>query len=536
MIFAYAFFPHLCRYPFSRMHVELFERYDTTTRSHLPYRAGKRFALAAPRGYAKSTLHSLILPLADLCFRREQFIVIVSATFLQAATRLRALRAELASNPALRAAFPHLAQPPTEANRQTLCVAGMRISAFGAGAEMRGLTHNGWRPTKIILDDVEDSERVLSARLRDATEAWFHEVIVPLGDTTTHIEVVGTLLHRESLLAKLLHAPAFETRLYRAVEAWPDREDLWAEWRRLRSNPEDPQRTTTATQFFHENREAMLRGGCVLWPEKESLPQLMELMLTQGRVAFFQEKQNEPPAGAGALFDVEGWQRFTIREDGQIVSAQARDPAIGSSSRSPRALNDTAPATDASAEPKSPNVRELEVVGFLDPALGGGDYAAIATVGRDRRGVLYVLDVWMARVPPAQQVARAFELHSRWGYSRFGFEANAFQVMLTRAFELELQHRVQAHRPAQMRFVGIKNRAPKATRIAALEPLAAAGWLRFHEALSPTFLHEAAAYPCGQTDDGLDAVAGAVALLTTHFTHRVVSTVAIPTRRHLPNF
>ncbi len=45
---------------------------------------GKRIAIAAPRGHAKSTILSLIFPLWCIISQRKRFIIIVSDTIYQA--------------------------------------------------------------------------------------------------------------------------------------------------------------------------------------------------------------------------------------------------------------------------------------------------------------------------------------------------------------------------------------------------------------------------------------------------------------------
>ncbi|MCX7719112.1 MAG: phage terminase large subunit [Candidatus Sumerlaeaceae bacterium] len=497
--FARRYFPHLCRRPFCALHLDSFARYDALASGPILTRTGTRFALAAPRGAAKSTIHSLILPLLDLCLGRERHIVLISATLAQARTRLRNLRLELERNDALRADHPRLTETEKPWNRHSLSAAGALIEVFGAGAEIRGIGHAGFRPTKIILDDAEDSRRVATGRARRATADWYSEVIENLGDTYTHIEVIGTILHPQSLLATLLARADFTGRLYRSVESWADRADLWAEWRLRLMDPLDPDRLATAHAFFEHHRGEMLRGARVLWPEREDYEALMIQCALRGRRAFFKEKQNAPFDDETRLFRTAEWRTFVLR-DGYLW------PWV-------EAGRETAEA-DAAPRPLAA-LRDLQIFGFLDPAMcetSRSDYAAIATVGRDAAGLLYVLDLWMTRATPEAQVRRAFDLHEAWNYALFGVETNQAQQLFAAEFERERQARRAAGRPWQLPLHCVKQTAPKRARIARLEHPAGAGWLLFSRELPEEFRQQADEYPGGLHDDGLDALAEAVRL------------------------
>lgn len=538
-------FPHWCRLPFSRMHRESLKRYDELCReAKAKERRGKRLVLIAPRGHAKSALHATLLPLLDMGFGREKFIVLVSATQGQAQGRLRAIRDEISKNDAMRLAFPQMLAV-AENNRQSLVAGEVKVSAFGAGCEIRGIGHATARPTKIILDDVEDSHRIYSGRYRDELFAWFQEVVEPLGDSTTHIEIVGTLLHPDSLLARMSERADVEVRRYCAVEAWAKNDELWQHWRTIFNNMENPNRLVHAREFFEQHKQPLLEGTAVLWPEKESYLQLMEEMVVMGRAAFFKEKQNIPPAGDGSIFLPESWQRFVLRKDGSLfavpreghfLSPVVHSGDLGKGSQSLEASGDSVREREAVPSHHGPDatvhsgpdsqrgrsfpssthvtLEQLTVVGYLDPSLGRGDWAAIATVGKDvSSGVCYVLDLWLGRIPPAAQVARAFELHRRWRYHVFGYEAVGFQQMLEQAFAEENRRwcaEGKILRPLEVR--AMKSREPKIARIATIEPLIASGAIRFALGLPEELEAEARAFPSGCHDDALDALAGAIAL------------------------
>lgn len=506
--FARACFPHHCRLPFSRLHRALMD-WHRRRRNGTPLerRRGKALAVAAPRGHAKSTLVSLIFPIHDLVFQTERYTVLISATLPQAKQRLRNLRRELSQNPHLRALWGDwLTAQSREWTTRRVTVGEAAVEVFSAGTELRGISHGPWRPTKIILDDAEDSEAVESPERREALRTWFNEVVENLGDRFTHLQVIGTVLHPESLLQELLRRPDFEAMLFKSVEAWATAEDLWDAWRRLFTDLDDPAREEHARAFFETHRDAMLAGAQVLWPEKEDYETLMRQLVTRGRAAFFQEKQNEPLAAETLVFDVRRLALFDLA-DGQIRSERGE----------PRPLANLALAL------------------YLDPALGReggrGDHAAIVVAGRDEVGRIWVLDVWIRRATPATQAQELVALAQRWGARRAGVEFNGFQELLA-----DLIERARAAAGAAFSVEGVRHTANKVARISRLEPEVANGWILFRRGLAPEFLQQLGQFPRGAHDDGPDALEGAVAMLERGVAVRGKRTGPRPALRQLRTY
>ncbi len=517
------FHPAYFRLPFSHMHVESLMRYDAQAAPGLAGREGRRVAIVAPRGSAKSTLHAMLFPLLDILHGRERHIVILSATLGQASLRVRNLKAELSRNAPLAARFPAVRAKAALWTRRAFSVNGVTVEAFGAGAELRGIGSGEYRPTKIILDDAEASARALSPRGRKQTADWFAEVVENLGDRYTHIEVVGTILHPDSLLSRLLRRPDFEARAYRSVEAWSARPDLWEEWRTLFNDATNPRRVSSARTYFLARREEMLRGTRVLWPAREPYDRLMAQVETMGRPAFFKEKQNQPLAASGRTFAPERFIRFTLLSGRLELEAPATRPSrvAPHSATTGDAVQGELPLEfDEQAPPptktRTVSLSDLVIFGFLDSALGRdslrGDFAAIATVGRAPDGTLHTLDLWMDRVSPARQAEVVFDLHAGWNYAAFGFEANAYQLVLGDYIERERLSRRAAGLPCAFTTHAVAHHTAKIDRIGTLEPGVHRGWLTFNRALPDEFWIEADQFPHSEHDDGLDALAAAVLL------------------------
>lgn len=459
-------------------------------------RKGRREAIAAPRGYAKSTIKSLLLPIHSLVYETERYIVIISATLKQAKQRLKNIKEELLTNQRLIDYYdlPIPKNPSRSWTQRQISLGEIQVEVYSAGTEMRGISHGPWRPTRIILDDAEDSTRVENSEGRDKLMEWFNEVVEHLGDTYTVIDIIGTLLHPESLLATLLRRPDFKGRVYRSVIDFADNGDLWEKWRRLYTNLSDTERSQTAEDFFRKNRNAMLKGSRVLWSAREDYYNLMIQMVTQGRAAFFQEKQNEPRAAEHRIFSRERLRFFSMEGDRIFVERPGADSKIVF-------------------------LKDLCICGFLDAAMGKsrrgseGDFAAIVTVGRDDDGYIYVLDAWLRRIAPTGQINRIFENHERFCYARFGIEANCFQSLMMLPLEEERRKRRDRGEAWDVPVTEVVSRRKKEARIMSLEPLASNGWLLFNRSLPEEFYRQLEDVPRGKHDDGPDALAAAVELV-----------------------
>lgn len=197
-----------------------------------------RLAIAAPRGHAKSTWLALAYPLYRAACFGERFILIVSDTGPQAEQRTSDLYSELLENTRLVSDYPHLALPERsdyatkrvkKSTKEFITIGGIRFASAGAGQSLRGMREREHRPTLVIVDDLENDDNVLTEYQREKLWDWFTKALMNLpGPTGSRIIVIGTILHQESLLARLIKpekADVWQQRLYRAIKE--DGEPLW---------------------------------------------------------------------------------------------------------------------------------------------------------------------------------------------------------------------------------------------------------------------------------------------------------------------
>jgi predicted phage terminase large subunit-like protein len=191
----------------------------------------KKVAIAAPRGHAKSTAITHAYILSMMLFRIKTFCLLVSDTEGQAIEFLSDIKAELEGNEALRSTFGvSRLLKATETNVVVLCDDGhmFRIQCKGSEQKVRGLKWRGRRPDLIVGDDLENDEIVMNPERREKFRRWFMNALIPCGSDTCWVRVVGTILHLDSMLQRLLEDNTWKHLFYEAEDGkfqnplWPE--------------------------------------------------------------------------------------------------------------------------------------------------------------------------------------------------------------------------------------------------------------------------------------------------------------------------
>lgn len=191
-----------------------------------------KVAIAAPREHAKSTAITHAFTLSMMLFRVKEFCLLVSDTEGQAIEFLGDIRAELDENKALRETFGiKKLLKSTETNVICQMKDGhlFRILAKGSEQKVRGLKWRNKRPDLIVCDDLENDEIVMNQERREKFRKWFMKALVPCGSDTCWVRVVGTILHLDSMLQRLLEDKTWVTKKYEAEDGnfnnilWPEK-------------------------------------------------------------------------------------------------------------------------------------------------------------------------------------------------------------------------------------------------------------------------------------------------------------------------
>lgn len=189
--------------------------------------------VAAPRGHAKTTALTTVYILAELLFRVERYAIIVSSNEEMAIELLGDLTRELTENEQMIEDFGikgFLTCAKTDIILEFKDGHQCRVLARGSGQKMRGRKWRGARPGLIVCDDLEDDEQVESMDRRVKFRRWFYRALKPTLRQGGRLRIHGTILHEDSLLARIMKDKTWKTRFYRAHASFDDFSDiLWPE-------------------------------------------------------------------------------------------------------------------------------------------------------------------------------------------------------------------------------------------------------------------------------------------------------------------
>lgn len=158
----------------------------------------KRLVLASPRGFAKSTIVSVIYPIWLALWKGAKDICIISASETLAVDWLRRIKFELTQNPRVIKYFGEL-QSDKWSENHIILKNGVNIRARGAGGQIRG-----FRPDVIICDDLETDDSVRSEEQRRQLKEWLFKACINTLVPEGQFCIVGTIMHPLSVLADLL--------------------------------------------------------------------------------------------------------------------------------------------------------------------------------------------------------------------------------------------------------------------------------------------------------------------------------------------
>jgi predicted phage terminase large subunit-like protein len=357
------------------------------------------------------------------------------------------------------------------------------IRVYGVGQNPRGIKNDKDRPGLIIADDLESEEQAQSEEQRDKLRSWFRKTLLNTGHPHTNVIVIGTILHQDSLLATLVdrdRSPGWNGIKFKAVEKFSDNPQLWERWSSIFCSREEYEGNTgpeAAKLYFEANREKMLEGTEVLWPEWDSYYDLMVMRESNGCRSFQSEKQNEPIDPQQCIFKEEDF----VFWDDDYRDVQHLIQSIENGSY---------------------------FYGACDPSPGKstrGDYTAIVILLRDdKRGINYVIAADLLHCSPSQTIDRITEYARMYKFEKFAVESNNFQELLVD----DLERRIVAY-GRRIPIHKITSRSNKQSRIAGLEPYIKQGYIRFcrkHRQL----LNQLTQFPLAKNDDGPDALEMAI--------------------------
>lgn len=440
---------------------------------------GSRQVVAAPRGHAKSTNFTFKDDLHAVLYGYKHYILILSDSSEQAEGFLDDIKTELEDNANIIMDFGSLKGDKVWRTGTILTKTDIKVEAIGSGKKVRGRRHRNWRPDLIVLDDIENDENVNTPEQRKKLKSWFDKAVSKAGDTYTDIMYIGTILHYDSLLNNILQNPRYKTRKYRAVVSWAVNSKLWDEWESIYVNLLNENHEEEARAFYEAHEEEMLLGTEVLWEDKLSYYDLMEIRVSEGEASFNSELQNDPIDPENATFNPEWFDYY--------------EPEL--------------------VDFKSP---EFIFVGANDPSLGKNkksDTSSIINLALSvKTGYMYVADASVEKRKPDIIIDDVFEMNRRLkrdykkGFYKFGVEVVQFQY-----FFKDVMASKSAEEGEYIPIEEIQSTINKALRIESLQPLIKNKYIKFNRE-HKSLLKQLQEFPMGKNDDAPDGLQMAVQL------------------------
>lgn len=465
--FCTTYFPHYLEFEPSKLHTWLFAKLPEIIQNPRPV----NLALAAPRGEAKSTIVSFAFIIWCIVYEHKHNIIQIMDSFEQSAENLEGIKSELTANPRLLMDFPDATGQGRQWQVSKIITANnKKVEAFGSGKKIRGKRHGKYRPDLVVGDDLENDENVQKPEQRDKLEKWLQKAVKKLGGAGKKIDIVivGTVLHYDSLLNRILNHPRWMSRRFKSIIKWPDDMTLWEQFENIlltahgsTDSNDVEQAEQAALKFYQDNKAAMDAGAEVSWPSARPLVELM-IIRAEGHSAFDSEHQNDPVSGDDAPFA--NCITFWINRLADWRMYGTCDPSMGKkgNSRDPSAL-----------------------------LVGGYNM---------NTGVLDVVEALIKKRVPDKIISDTILLQKEYKCVLWGFEIVAFQEFLM----MELIKRSAAqhiHVPAR----GILSSTDKILRIEGLQPHVANGLIRLgHE--QSTLISQLKHFPKADHDDGPDAL------------------------------
>ena len=411
----------------------------------------KRVLIAAPRGTAKSTVCSLILPLWKAAFKdpdEDLFIVIVSESQAQSINFLSRIKYHLDYSETFKSMFGDMGS--TTATRWTgsdiILSNGTRIVAVGTGQRVRGFIEGDTRPNLVIVDDFESELNALTIEARVKNRKWMTEAVIPSLSDDGRIIMIGTVISEDCFLYWAKDSSAWKTLWY---SIWDDDE-----------------------QSIWEER----------FPKKRILSIKEEFESVGNLNGFYQEYMNIAQSPDSAPFKPEYIKLHHYdyeRRDGQpCLVRKAGDEET---------------------------IIPIEVYCGIDPASSlsvRADYFVVAVLGIDADNNKYIIDIYRHRLNPADQPEKIIEMYKKYRPKRMKIETVAYQEALRSAVRKQMLDQ-NLYIPGLES--GVKPRTRKSERLLSLVPALAKGEF-FFRPQDITAQQEFLSFPKGKNDDILDAI------------------------------
>lgn len=385
---ALTLFPERFTLPFSeKVHGQIFDKIDGPS---------QKVAIAAPRGWGKTSIVALALIARYILFRLTDFVVYINKSHDAASLQTENLRRELVTNRYIKHFFGNVKTRVDKDfeesfSKKSWVAFDTMVLPRGAGQQVRGILHKNSRPGLIVIDDLEDPEKVTNDDIRNGWYQWLYADVIKsiprVGpeSLTWKIVYIDTLKHEASVLQKLLDSE---------------------EWDSARLEACDDEFEPTAPDFM--SKEAII----VEWNQHVEAGQTD---------VFFRELRNLPISTTDAAFRTDYFRYYNLPVDAPEKETNAKIYDV---------------------DLKSNNV---ETVVLLDPAKTVKIHSAesaIVGVGVDLSSArLYIRDIVSKKMYPDEIYDELFGMGQRLGAKVLGIEETSLNEFIKQPIKNEMFRR-----------------------------------------------------------------------------------------------
>lgn len=402
----------------------------------------KRLKITLPRGWLKSTIGTISMPIHAAAKDPNLRFLIVQNTFDNAAKKLAEIRGHWQGNVMLRACYPDV-RPGRIWKTDAACLTRTKdnpeatFECAGTSTRVTSRHYDCIVEDDTVAPDLSDLgiENLAPTKEQVANAIGYHRLVLPLlvDPSKSRNIVIGTRWFIQDLLSWI-----------------GDNEPYFISYSRA----------------CRESEGAPDEFGDITYPERFSEEVLAQLKTSMGPYMFSCLYLNKPLSSEQMVFLPE-WIQFY------------------------------------STEPQNLMVwTTVDLAGDPQDSKGNPDYNVVITCGKDiRTGIIYVLDLFRERCNPSRVIDTIFNHVNKWKPLQVGIESVAYQKSLLYWIR-ERQRKNQEWFNVEPMTWGKKS---KHTRISGLQPIAAAGklMLRSHHV---ELYNELVQYPLSTHDDCADAL------------------------------